>query len=148
MSVIIADLYFSYSYVYSSPKDVLDSIPGTLMLTDCLEQCQVNDSCRSVNYETGLCVLFTSNADKQPGKGNSSSSSNSSLHIYTRLHTNWIFTSSVEHNTCNANITPFLLHFFLRKLKKSSSSFTFYALISDDGELQHARLLFFVKKWN
>lgn len=58
------------SYVYSSPKDVLDSIPGTLMLTDCLEQCQVNDSCRSVNYETGLCVLFTSNADKQPGKGN------------------------------------------------------------------------------
>ena len=72
---------FPYSYVYSSPKDVLDSIPGTLMLTDCLEQCQVNDSCRSVNYETGLCVLFTSNADKQPGKGNSSSSSNS-------LHTN------------------------------------------------------------
>ncbi|KAG5673720.1 hypothetical protein PVAND_003740 [Polypedilum vanderplanki] len=53
-------------YVYSSPKDVLDSIPGTLMLTDCLEQCQLNESCKSINYETGLCVLFASNADKQP----------------------------------------------------------------------------------
>lgn len=47
---------------------MLDSIPGTLMLTDCLEQCQSNDSCSSVNYETGLCILFTSNADKLPGK--------------------------------------------------------------------------------
>ena len=47
---------------------MLDSIPGTLMLTDCLEQCQSNDSCSSVNYETGLCILFSSNADKLPGK--------------------------------------------------------------------------------
>lgn len=47
---------------------MLDSIPGTLMLTDCLEQCQTNDSCSSVNYETGLCILFSSNADKLPGK--------------------------------------------------------------------------------
>lgn len=47
---------------------MLDSVPGTLMLTDCLEQCQTNDSCSSVNYETGLCILFSSNADKLPGK--------------------------------------------------------------------------------
>ena len=47
---------------------MLDSVPGTLMLTDCLEQCQANDSCSSINYETGLCVLFSSNADKLPGK--------------------------------------------------------------------------------
>lgn len=47
---------------------MLDSIPGTLMLVDCLEQCQSNDSCSSVNYETGLCILFSSNADKLPGK--------------------------------------------------------------------------------
>lgn len=47
---------------------MLDSVPGTLMLTDCLEQCQSNDSCSSVNYETGLCILFSSNADKLPGK--------------------------------------------------------------------------------
>lgn len=54
-------------YVFSAPGNVLDSIPGTLMLTDCLETCQGNDSCRSVNYETGLCILFSSNADALPG---------------------------------------------------------------------------------
>lgn len=54
-------------YVFTAPDDLLDSIPGTLMLTDCLEACQSNESCHSVNYETGLCVLFTSNADYYPG---------------------------------------------------------------------------------
>lgn len=54
-------------YVFSAPGNVLDSIPGTLMLTDCLEICQGNDSCQCVNYETGLCVLFSSNADQMPG---------------------------------------------------------------------------------
>ncbi|KAJ8952869.1 hypothetical protein NQ318_006485 [Aromia moschata] len=52
--------------VFSAPTNVLDSIPGTLMLTDCLETCQGNESCQSVNYETGLCVLFSSNADVLP----------------------------------------------------------------------------------
>lgn len=55
-------------YVFSAPTNVLDSIPGTLMLSDCLETCQGNDSCQSVNYETGLCVLFSSHADVLPGK--------------------------------------------------------------------------------
>lgn len=55
-------------YVFSAPNDLLDSHPGTLMLTDCLESCQNNDSCQAVNYETGLCVLFSSNADTYPGK--------------------------------------------------------------------------------
>ncbi|XP_018903348.1 uncharacterized protein neo [Bemisia tabaci] len=54
-------------YVFTAPDDLLDSIPGTLMLTDCLEACQNNDTCHSVNYETGLCVMFSSNADKYPG---------------------------------------------------------------------------------
>lgn len=54
--------------VFSAPSNVLDSIPGTLMLTDCLETCQGNESCQSVNYETGLCVLFNSNADVLPGE--------------------------------------------------------------------------------
>lgn len=57
-----------YRYVFSAPGKLLDSIPGTLMLTDCLDSCTNNDSCSSVNYETGLCVLFSSNADKLPGK--------------------------------------------------------------------------------
>lgn len=55
-------------YVYTAPTNLLESIPGTLMLTDCLETCQANDSCQAVNYETGLCVLFSSNADSNPGK--------------------------------------------------------------------------------
>lgn len=55
-------------YVFTAPDDLLDSVPGTLMLTDCLEACQANDSCHAVNYETGLCVLFASNADNYPGK--------------------------------------------------------------------------------
>lgn len=55
-------------YVFTAPDDLLDSIPGTLMLTDCLEACQSNDTCYSVNYETGLCVMFSSNADSYPGK--------------------------------------------------------------------------------
>ncbi|XP_057658095.1 uncharacterized protein LOC130895022 [Diorhabda carinulata] len=53
--------------VFSAPGYVLDSIPGTLMLTDCLETCQGNESCQSINYETGLCVLFSSTADALPG---------------------------------------------------------------------------------
>lgn len=55
-------------YVFSAPTDLLDSLPGTLMLTDCLESCQANDTCQAVNYETGLCVLFGSNADSYPGE--------------------------------------------------------------------------------
>ncbi|XP_043268987.1 uncharacterized protein [Venturia canescens] len=54
-------------YVHTAPKSMLESVPGTLMLTDCLELCQANDSCQAVNYETGLCVLFSSNADVNPG---------------------------------------------------------------------------------
>lgn len=57
-----------FRYVFSAPGQLLESMPGTLMLTDCLEACQSNDTCGSVNYETGLCVLFSSNADKLPGK--------------------------------------------------------------------------------
>ncbi|XP_073953033.1 uncharacterized protein [Choristoneura fumiferana] len=62
-------MYFELvtGYVFSAPSHILDDIPGTLMLTDCLEQCQANDSCRAVNYETGLCVLFSSDSDQLPG---------------------------------------------------------------------------------
>lgn len=54
-------------YVYSAPADMLDSQPGTLMLTDCIQTCRQNASCQAINYETGLCVLFSSNADAYPG---------------------------------------------------------------------------------
>ena len=29
-------------YVYSAPADMLDSQPGTLMLTDCIDMCRKN----------------------------------------------------------------------------------------------------------
>lgn len=61
------NFYSRFSYVFSAPDQLLESMPGTLMLTDCLEACQANESCGAVNYETGLCVLFSSNADKLPG---------------------------------------------------------------------------------
>ena len=54
-------------YVYTAPNDMLDSQPGTLMLTDCIDTCRNNASCRSINYETGLCVLFSSSADDNQG---------------------------------------------------------------------------------
>lgn len=55
-------------YVYTAPADMLDSQPGTLMLTDCIDTCRNNASCRSINYETGLCVLFSSSADQNGGQ--------------------------------------------------------------------------------
>ncbi|XP_030369340.1 uncharacterized protein LOC115620298 [Scaptodrosophila lebanonensis] len=54
-------------YVFSAPGKLMDSLPGTLMLTDCLATCQKNETCESVNYETGLCVLFSAHADQLPG---------------------------------------------------------------------------------
>ncbi|XP_030558208.1 uncharacterized protein LOC115760824 [Drosophila novamexicana] len=54
-------------YVFSAPGRLLDSLPGTLMLTDCLATCLKNKTCQSVNYETGLCVLFSAHADQLPG---------------------------------------------------------------------------------
>lgn len=53
-------------YVYSSPSDLLESQPGVLSVTECLDMCRSNSSCHSVNYETGLCVLFSSSADSNP----------------------------------------------------------------------------------
>ena len=55
-------------YVYTAPDDMLDSRPGTLMLTDCIELCRRNSTCKSANFETGLCVLFGSSAADFPGK--------------------------------------------------------------------------------
>jgi len=55
-------------YVYTAPADMLDSQPGTLMLTDCIDTCRANSSCKSINYETGLCVLFSSSADENQGQ--------------------------------------------------------------------------------
>ena len=47
---------------------MLDSQPGTLILNDCIETCRGNSSCKSINFETGLCVLFSSSADENKSK--------------------------------------------------------------------------------
>ncbi|XP_054707405.1 uncharacterized protein LOC129217167 isoform X2 [Uloborus diversus] len=54
------------AFVFTAPDDTLELVPGTLHLTDCLSYCRHNASCRSVNYETGLCVLFSSSATQRP----------------------------------------------------------------------------------
>ena len=54
--------------VYTAPEDMLDSRPGTLMLTDCIDLCLSNSSCTAANFETGLCVLFSSSAQQFPGQ--------------------------------------------------------------------------------
>ena len=54
--------------VYTAPEDMLDSRPGTLMLTDCIDLCLSNSSCTAANFETGLCVLFSSSAQQYPGQ--------------------------------------------------------------------------------
>ncbi|CAG7820247.1 unnamed protein product [Allacma fusca] len=55
-------------WMYSAPQDILETRAGTLQLADCLNPCRANQSCQAVNFETGLCVLFKSQAgDRQDG---------------------------------------------------------------------------------
>jgi len=53
-------------HVFTAPNDMLDSRPGTLMLTDCIDLCRANTTCQSANFETGLCVLFASSSKVSP----------------------------------------------------------------------------------
>ena len=53
-------------HVYTSPADTVTMIPGVLHLSECLEHCHNNQSCKSLNFETGLCVLLSSSALQRP----------------------------------------------------------------------------------
>lgn len=55
-------------YVFTAPEEILDTRPDTLQLADCIETCRLNSSCSALNFETGLCVLFRTNAFDTPGK--------------------------------------------------------------------------------
>lgn len=46
-------------YVLTSPSDSVTMVPGILQLSDCIERCQKNSTCKSLNFETGLCVLLS-----------------------------------------------------------------------------------------
>ena len=37
-------------------------------LEQCINKCSKDAKCLAVNYETGLCVLFSDSADSKPGK--------------------------------------------------------------------------------
>ncbi len=55
-------------YVFTSPQEILDTRPDTLQLSECIDACRANTSCAALNFETGLCVLFRTNALDAPGK--------------------------------------------------------------------------------
>ena len=55
-------------YVFTSPDTILDTRPGVLKLEDCITVCKANSTCVAVNYETGLCVLFSTSAEETPGR--------------------------------------------------------------------------------
>ena len=57
-------------YVFTSPDQILDTRPDSLKLSDCIDTCRANDSCRALNFETGLCVLFKTSATVAPGQFN------------------------------------------------------------------------------
>ncbi|XP_053206673.1 uncharacterized protein LOC128397362, partial [Panonychus citri] len=59
-------------FVYSSSSESIATIPGTLRLTDCLNRCRSNSTCQSLNFETGLCVLFSTSASNRPASLNKS----------------------------------------------------------------------------
>ena len=61
-------MFWFSGFVFTSPDSILDTRPGVLKLDECIEACNLNSTCLSVNYETGLCVLFSSSADQTPGK--------------------------------------------------------------------------------
>ncbi|GIY31235.1 uncharacterized protein CDAR_81041 [Caerostris darwini] len=44
----------------------MELVPGTLQLTECLSLCSANATCQAINFETGLCVLFSSSANQRP----------------------------------------------------------------------------------
>jgi hypothetical protein len=50
----------STGYVLTSPAESMTMLPGTLQLTQCIDMCRTNETCRAINFETGLCVLLAS----------------------------------------------------------------------------------------
>nr|XP_046915324.1 uncharacterized protein LOC124495920 [Dermatophagoides farinae] len=54
-------------FVFTSSTDTVTMmIPGVLHLAECLDHCRQNQTCNSLNFETGLCVLLSSSALQLP----------------------------------------------------------------------------------
>lgn len=41
-------------------------VPGTLQLNDCIAYCNRSETCKAINFETGLCIILTSSAQTHP----------------------------------------------------------------------------------
>ena len=72
-SVILVNIFthsciFLLGYVFTAPDSILNTYPGMFHLEDCVNKCAKDTKCLSVNYETGLCVLFSASADSNPGR--------------------------------------------------------------------------------
>jgi hypothetical protein len=53
-------------YVLTSPSDTVSVLPGVLHLNECMERCLSNDTCKSLNFETGSCILLSSTSNERP----------------------------------------------------------------------------------
>ncbi|XP_015784540.1 uncharacterized protein LOC107362058 [Tetranychus urticae] len=53
-------------HVFTSPSETMTMVPGTLQLTDCIAYCNRSETCKAINFETGLCIILTSSAQSQP----------------------------------------------------------------------------------
>jgi hypothetical protein len=53
-------------HVLTAPSETVTMLPGILHLIDCMERCLSNSTCKSVNFETGLCVLLSSSSYERP----------------------------------------------------------------------------------
>ena len=58
----------STGFVLTSPDAILDTSPGIFHLNECIQKCTDNAKCRSINFETGLCVLLKSSAENEQGR--------------------------------------------------------------------------------
>ena len=55
-------------YVFTAPDSILNTYSGMFHLEECVDKCAKDIKCSSVNYETGLCVLFSASAELMPGR--------------------------------------------------------------------------------
>lgn len=63
---------FQPDKIKGQTESQVDYVPATFELTDCLRKCYENEKCQSVNFETGLCILFKSSAMNKPQALNTS----------------------------------------------------------------------------
>lgn len=114
-------------HVYSaSAIDTLATIPETIQLTDCLANCLKEPGCQSLNFETGLCVLFNSTAtspDPESPTLDSGVLKPSQFPVFT-IYAQKVCLSEEARSKCPGRIWTFerVLGYELRKFSKKVTS--------------------------